>query len=73
LEAIKQTKVDLTVWTGNYVVATDNGTAYTRQRDELQQVIQEYGTTHMGGMTVGNEFMLKLVLPSMFTNVANRA
>ena len=59
LEAIKQTKVDMTVWLGNYPVATDNGTAYVRQRDVIKSAIQTYGTDHIGGITVGNEFMLK--------------
>ncbi|KAG5730946.1 putative glucan endo-1,3-beta-glucosidase btgC, partial [Termitomyces sp. T112] len=58
LEAIKQTKVNMTVWLGNYNVATDNGAAYTRQRDEIKNAIQTYGTDHIGGITVGNEFML---------------
>ncbi|KAG6819527.1 hypothetical protein H0H93_011030 [Arthromyces matolae] len=58
LEAIKQTKVDMTVWLGNYNVPTDNGTAYLRQRDVIKDAITTYGTTHIGGITVGNEFML---------------
>lgn len=58
LEAIKQTKVNMTVYLGNYPIATDNGTAYDRQRDTIKAAIQTYGTTHIGGVTVGNEFML---------------
>ncbi|KAF8813325.1 glycoside hydrolase [Phlegmacium glaucopus] len=61
LEAIKQTKVDLTVWLGNYAIATDNGAAYQRQRDLIKQAILTYGTDHIGGITVGNEFMLNYV------------
>jgi exo-beta-1,3-glucanase (GH17 family) len=61
LEAIKQTKVDMTVWLGNYPVATDNGAAYERQRDVIKAAIQTYGTDHIGGITVGNEFMLNYV------------
>ncbi|KAF9048621.1 glycoside hydrolase family 17 protein [Panaeolus papilionaceus] len=61
LEAIKQTKVDMTVWVGNYPIATDNGAAYQRQRDILKAAIQTYGTDHIGGVTVGNEFMLNYV------------
>jgi exo-beta-1,3-glucanase (GH17 family) len=61
LEAIKQTKVDVTVWLGNYVVPDDNGTAYMRQRDVIKDAIQTYGTDHIGGVTVGNEFMLNYV------------
>lgn len=47
------------VWLGNYCVATDNGTSYQRQRDEIQAAIQTYGTDHIGGITVGNEFILE--------------
>lgn len=61
LEAIKQTKVNMTVYLGNYPIATDNGTAYTRQRDILKSVIESYGTQNIDGMTVGNEFMLDYV------------
>jgi exo-beta-1,3-glucanase (GH17 family) len=49
----------MTVWLGNYPVATDNGAAYERQRDVIKAAIQTYGTDHIGGITVGNEFMLK--------------
>lgn len=58
LEAIKQTKTDIEVYLGNYVVPDDNGTAYTRQRDTIKQAILDYGTDHIAGITVGNEFML---------------
>jgi len=61
LEAIKQTKVNMTVFLGNYPIATDNGTAYERQRNELKAAIQTYGTDHISGVTVGNEFMLNYV------------
>ncbi|KAF8969199.1 glycoside hydrolase superfamily [Flammula alnicola] len=54
LEAIKQTKVDMTVWLGNYPIATDNGTAYQRQRDEIKAAIQTYGTTNIGGYVTQN-------------------
>jgi exo-beta-1,3-glucanase (GH17 family) len=58
LEAIKQTKVNMTVYLANYAVATDNGTAYRRQRDEINAAVTTYGTAHIGGISVGNEFML---------------
>lgn len=57
LEAIKQTKVDMEVFVGNYVVPTDNA-PYIRQRDTIKKAIETYGTDHIGGVTVGNEFML---------------
>jgi hypothetical protein len=49
----------MTVWLGNYNIPTDNGDAYNRQRDILKEALQSYGTDHVGGITVGNEFMLK--------------
>lgn len=58
LDAIQQTKVNMTVFLGNYVIATDNNAAYDRQRDLIQQAIQTFGTDHIAGVTVGNEFML---------------
>lgn len=60
LEAIKQTKVDMQVFLGNFVVEGDD-TAYTRQRDVIKSAIQTYGTDHIAGLTVGNEFMLNYV------------
>ncbi|KAG6817845.1 hypothetical protein H0H87_001677 [Tephrocybe sp. NHM501043] len=57
LEAIKQTKVDMQVYVGNYVLP-DDSISYTRQRDTLKDAIQTYGVDHIAGMTVGNEFML---------------
>lgn len=60
LEAIKQTKVDMEVYLGNYVVDGDP-TAYERQRDEIKKAIETYGVDHIAGITVGNEFMLKYV------------
>jgi exo-beta-1,3-glucanase (GH17 family) len=57
LEAIKQTGVDMEVFLGNYVLP-DEPTAYTRQRDTLREAIETYGTDHIEGITVGNEFML---------------
>ncbi|KAF8076634.1 glycoside hydrolase family 17 protein [Lyophyllum atratum] len=57
LEAIKQTKVEMEVFAGNYVVPTDNA-VYERQRDTIKEAILTYGADHIAGVTVGNEFML---------------
>lgn len=57
LEAIKQTKVDMEVFVGNYVVPSDTP-GYQRQRDAIHDAIATYGTDHVAGITVGNEFML---------------
>lgn len=57
LEAIKQTKVDMEVYVGNYVVPDDQ-TIYQRQREALKQAIETYGPGSVAGITVGNEYML---------------
>jgi exo-beta-1,3-glucanase (GH17 family) len=57
LEAIVQTKVNMTVWLANFIVDGDP-TAYDRQKTAIQGAIQTYGTDHISGITVGNEFML---------------
>ncbi|KAL4066944.1 glycoside hydrolase family 17 protein [Scleroderma citrinum] len=61
LNAIQQTKVNMSVYVGNYPVATDNGTAYYRQKAEIQSAIQTYGSANVAGITVGNEFVLNYV------------
>ncbi|KAF8238921.1 glycoside hydrolase family 17 protein [Tricholoma matsutake] len=61
LEAIKQTKVDMKAFLGNYVLPLDNE-AYKRQRDVIGKAIQTYGPGHIAGITVGNEFMLNYLL-----------
>ncbi|KAJ7129381.1 glycoside hydrolase superfamily [Mycena epipterygia] len=58
LEAIKQTKVDMKVYLGNYPVPTDAGAAYVRQRDLIKDALTTYGADNVAGVTVGNEFIL---------------
>jgi exo-beta-1,3-glucanase (GH17 family) len=58
LDAIQQTKVNMTVYLGNYAIPTDNNAAYNRQRDIIKEALQTFGTDHISGVTVGNEFML---------------
>ncbi|KAJ3764746.1 hypothetical protein FB446DRAFT_656166, partial [Lentinula raphanica] len=58
LEAIQLTQVNMTVFIANYPDATDNGVAHDRQKIAIQSAIQAYGTDHIGGVTVGNEFIL---------------
>ena len=48
------------VWLGNYVIPEDS-TPYERQKQAIKDALQEYGTDHIGGITVGNEFILKYV------------
>ena len=49
----------MSVFLGNYPELNDNGTAYERQRDEIQSAIQTYGANNVAGITVGNEFILE--------------
>ena len=49
----------MTVFLANYPIATDNGTAYQHQSDEIQQALQNYPTDLVAGIIVGNEFMVK--------------
>ncbi|KAF8915330.1 glycoside hydrolase family 17 protein [Mucidula mucida] len=60
LEAIKQTKVNMKVYLGNYPTA-DSTTAYERQRDTIKEALQTYGADNVAGITVGNEFVLNYV------------
>jgi exo-beta-1,3-glucanase (GH17 family) len=61
MDAIQRTKVNMTVYIGNYAISTDNNTAYQRQRDEIVQAIDNFGVGSIGGITVGNEFMLNFL------------
>ncbi|KIY49437.1 glycoside hydrolase [Fistulina hepatica ATCC 64428] len=67
MEAIEKTKVNMTVFLGNYPIPDDNS-AYTRQRDALKDVLQTYGSDHVGGITVGNEFMLNYLTEKGITD-----
>ncbi len=59
LEAIRQTKVDMQVYLGNYNAPNDNNVAYDRQKAEIQNILQTYGPDQVSGITVGNEYILK--------------
>lgn len=48
----------MTVYLANYPVP-DNATAYSEQRDKILAAIQTFGEDHVGGVTVGNEFILE--------------
>ena len=66
LAAIQATKVNMTVWLGNYPSLTDNGTAYERQKGEIQTALQQFGSANVGGVTVGNEIILEWVSVSCY-------
>lgn len=59
LEAIKQTKTNMSVYLANYNVPNDQGVAYSRQSALILDAVKTYGTKNIKGITVGNEFMLK--------------
>lgn len=61
LAAIQATKVNMSVYLGNYPAVNDNGAAYTRQKGEIQTALQQYGGANVLGITVGNEFILDYV------------
>lgn len=49
----------VTVWLGVYI--GDNATVNEQQKSEALQVLQDYGTDHVSGVTVGNEYLLNAV------------
>lgn len=61
LAAIQATKVNMSVYLGNYPAVGDNGTAYERQRGEIQTALQQFGAANVLGVTVGNEFVLDYI------------
>lgn len=65
LEAIRQTKVNMSVYIGNYAVPNDNNTAYDRQRGEINAALQTYGADNIAGYTIGNEFMLNYLVSTI--------
>lgn len=57
LQGIKEAgNVDLSVWLGIYIDGND--TVYQRQMDAVTTAIRKYGTEHIAGITVGNEYLL---------------
>jgi exo-beta-1,3-glucanase (GH17 family) len=56
LQAIQDTKVHMQIWLGVYV--DDDDTVWERQKSDTLQALQTYGTDHVAGITVGNEYIL---------------
>ncbi|KAJ1575942.1 hypothetical protein NDA11_003703 [Ustilago hordei] len=56
LEAIKQTKVDMQVFLAVWV--DNNADTFQRQVDNILDAVKQYGTDHIAGITVGNEYLL---------------
>ncbi|GAA5873685.1 hypothetical protein JCM16303_002556 [Sporobolomyces ruberrimus] len=59
LQAIKDTKVNMTVWLGAYV--GDNTTVNAQQQDWIIDALDKYGVDNVGGITIGNEYVLNAV------------
>ncbi|TYJ53374.1 hypothetical protein B9479_005974 [Cryptococcus floricola] len=60
LQAIQDTKVNMTVWPAicKYFDVDSNETAYDDQVTSLTDALKTYGTDHISGVTVGNEYIL---------------
>ncbi|KDN50518.1 hypothetical protein RSAG8_01016, partial [Rhizoctonia solani AG-8 WAC10335] len=71
LQAIQDTKVNLEVFVGIYV--NEDDTAYTRQRDLIKDAITKYGTDHIAGVSVGNEYILNSVTAANETTATGTA
>ena len=56
LQAIDDTKVNMTVWIGAYV--GDNSTVNEQQQQDVLDALTLYGTEHVSGITIGNECVL---------------
>ncbi|WVQ73520.1 hypothetical protein IAR50_003092 [Cryptococcus sp. DSM 104548] len=56
LQAIQDTKVNMTIWPAIYV--DSNETAYDNQLTALSDALTTYGTDHISGIAVGNEYIL---------------
>ncbi|GAA5994614.1 hypothetical protein JCM5350_003964 [Sporobolomyces pararoseus] len=62
LQAIQDTKVNMTVWLGAYI--GDNTTVNAQQQDWIIDALDKFGTDHVGGITIGNEYVLNAVSTS---------
>ncbi|KDN53120.1 glycoside hydrolase family 17 protein [Tilletiaria anomala UBC 951] len=56
LEAIQRTKTNLTIFPAIWINGDD--TIYSRGADAIISALQTYGTDHVAGISVGNEYML---------------
>ncbi|CBQ71356.1 conserved hypothetical protein [Sporisorium reilianum SRZ2] len=59
LDAIERTKVNLTIWPAIYLDQSDpNDAAWNRQVANITFALDSFGTDHVGGISVGNEYLL---------------
>ena len=59
LDAIQLTTTNLTIWPAIYLDQSDPGNAaWNRQVANITFALDNYGTDHIGGISVGNEYLL---------------
>lgn len=59
LDAIQRTKVNLTIYPAIYLDSSDPGdVAWNRQVANITFALDSFGTDHIGGISVGNEYLL---------------
>ncbi|GAA5972063.1 hypothetical protein JCM11641_002479 [Rhodosporidiobolus odoratus] len=56
LQAIQDTKVNMTVWLGAYI--GEDTTVNSQQQENILDALKKYGADHVGGITIGNEYIL---------------
>ncbi|GAA6060364.1 hypothetical protein JCM10212_004548 [Sporobolomyces blumeae] len=56
LDAIARTKTNVTVFLGAYV--GDNSTVNAQQQQWILDALDKFGVDHVGGITIGNEYVL---------------
>ncbi|KAK4698850.1 hypothetical protein P7C70_g7419, partial [Phenoliferia sp. Uapishka_3] len=56
LQAIQDTKVNMTVWLGAYIGS--NTTVNAQQQQDVTDALNAYGATHVSGVMIGNEVLL---------------
>ncbi|CAD6563608.1 MAG: hypothetical protein TREMPRED_000010 [Tremellales sp. Tagirdzhanova-0007] len=71
LQAIQDTKVNMTIWPAIYV--DSNETAYNVQLAAVQNALRTYGTEQIEGIIVGNEYILDTAGSSSITSSAYAA
>ncbi|KAF8340607.1 glycoside hydrolase superfamily [Cantharellus anzutake] len=67
LDAIKETKVNVSVYLGIYIDTSDDS-VYQRQKNATQSALQTFGGDKVLGLTVGNEVILNACTQAGQTN-----
>ncbi|GAA6028679.1 hypothetical protein JCM8097_007343 [Rhodosporidiobolus ruineniae] len=56
LQAIQDTKANMTIWIGAYMGTND--TVNAQQQQDILDALKAYGADHVSGVTIGNEYIL---------------